>query len=77
MASVSVSSDVNVNVDLSEEEISVLKKAHGILKELSTELWQDDADETETFSYVSTAQDAIYSFLKQDCGINVDEKRWW
>ena len=77
MASVSVSTTCNVDIELTEEEVETLKKAHEVLKKISTELWQGDADETDTFGNVSEAQDGIYYFLKNDCGINVDERRVW
>ncbi len=77
MADISVSSDVNVNIELSNEEIETLKKAYEILKEVSGELWQSEADETETFGNVDSAKDGIYYFMKHDCGVNVDEKRYW
>ena len=72
MAEINVSKDVNASVTLSEEEIEVLGKAHAILKKVSRELWQNDAEDTETFSYVSEAQDGLYYFLKKDCNVNVD-----
>lgn len=77
MASVSVSTTCNVDIKLTEEEVETLKKAHEVLKKISSELWQDDADETDAFGNVSAAQDGIYYFLKNDCGINVDERRVW
>lgn len=77
MADISVHSDVNVNIELSNEEIETLKKAYEILKEVSRELWQSDADETETFGNVDSAKDGIYYFMKHDVGVNVDEKRYW
>lgn len=77
MANIDVSNDVSVNIELSEEEVDVLRKAYDILKEVSRSLWQSDADETETFGNVSSAQDGIYYFLKYDCNVNVDEKRIW
>lgn len=77
MANVNVSTSCNVSIELTEEEIETLKKAHEVLKNVSRELWQGDADETEAFGNVSNAQDGIYYFLKNDCGINVDSKRVW
>lgn len=77
MANINVHNDVNVNIELSQEEIETLKKAYEILKEVSKELWQNDADETETSCNVDSAKDGIYYFMKYDCGVNVDEKRYW
>ena len=77
MANINVYSDVNVNIKLSKKEIETLQKAYDILKSVSRELWQSDADETETFGNVDSAKDGIYYFMKNDCGVNVDEKRYW
>ena len=77
MAGINVYSEVDVNIELSNEEIETLKKAYGILKEVSEELWQSDADETETFGNIDSAKEGIYYFMKNDCGVNIDEKRWF
>lgn len=77
MANISVNTDVNVNIELSNEELETLKKAYEILKDVSGELWQSDAYETETSGNVDSAKDGIYYFMKHNCGVNVDEKRYW
>ena len=77
MANINVHSDINVNIELSQEEIETLQKAYDILKSVSKELWQNDVDETETFGNVDSAKDGIYYFMKHDVGVNVDEKRYW
>ena len=77
MADINVHSNVDVNINLSQEEIETLKKAYEILKEVSRELWQGDADETEAYTDAISAMDDIYYFMKRDCGVNVDEKRYW
>lgn len=77
MANINVSNNVNVNVELSEEEIAVLRKAHDILKEVSNTLWQNDAEDADAYGYSREAQDGIYYFLKNEVEINVDEKRIW
>ena len=77
MADINVHSNVDVNIKLSQEEIETLKKAYEILKEVSRELWRSDAGETETYTDASSAMDDIYYFMKCDCGVNVDEKRYW
>lgn len=75
MADINVSS--NVDIKLSEEEIEILRKAHEVLKEVSNTLWQNDAEDTDAFGYSSEARDGIYYFLKNEIGVNVDEKRIW
>lgn len=65
----------NTTVKLSDEEVDALKKAYDILQDIQTELWKNDADETETFTNVLCASEYIYMFMKEDIGINIDEKR--
>ncbi len=72
MASISVSS--NVNIALSEEEVEILRKAHDVLKEVSNTLWQSDADDTDAYEYSSAARYNICYFMKNEIGVNVDEK---
>lgn len=74
MANINVHSDVNI--EFSQEEIETLQKAYDILKSVSRELWRNDADETETFCNIDSAKYGIYYFMKNDCGVNVDEKRY-
>lgn len=73
MANINISR--NTTIKLNDEEIEVLKKAYLILQEIQTELWQNDADETEAFANVLCASDYIYMFMRDDVGINIDEKR--
>lgn len=77
MSNINVSNNVEVNIKLSDEEKDILTKAYKILREISKTLWQEEADETDTFCNVSTANDCIYNFMKDDCGLNIDEKRFW
>lgn len=77
MGNIDVYNTVDIAITLSDEEKDILTKAYKILREISNTLWKEDADETETFCNVSTANDCIYNFMKDDCGVNVDEKRFW
>ena len=76
MGNIDVYNNVDVTIRLSDEEKDILTKAYKILREISKTLWQEEADETETFCNVSTANDCIYNFMKNDCGVNVDKKRF-
>ena len=77
MANIDVTNNVDVSISLRDDEKDILTKAYKILREISNTLWKQVADETETFSNVSTASDCIYMFMKNDCGVKVDEKRFW
>ena len=72
MASVSFDRSTSTSVEISADEIEIIKKAREILYEISSELWsEDDEDETETFANTSTACDCIEMFLRNDCGVDV------
>ena len=77
MSNIDIYNNVDVSVNLSEEEKDILTRAYKVLKEIANSLWQGEADETDTFSNVSTAKECIYTFMKDDCGTNIDEKRYW
>ncbi len=71
-----VSFDRNTRVDISTEEIEIIKKAYNILYEIENELWDEDGgDETETYINTSTACDCIEMFLRNDCGVYMQENR--
>lgn len=76
MANVNIRSNVSIQVEMSQEEIEIVKKAYWIIKAIADELWREDADETETYGNSSTACDCIYQIMKNDIGVNIDEKRW-
>lgn len=74
MASVSFDRSTSTSVEISADEIETLKKAHGILYEISSELWDEEGgDETETFENTSAACDCIEMFLRNDCGVDVQK----
>lgn len=77
MAEINVLSEVSTKIEMTQDEIETVKKAYDILHNIANSLWQNDADETDAYGSSSTACDCIYSFMKNEVGVNIDEKRWF
>lgn len=77
MSNIRVNNEASVSIALDQEEIDIIQKAYNIIHDIANNLWREDADETETYADTSTASDCIFNFMKDDIGVNVDEKRWY
>lgn len=74
MSSVYVQKNVDVDIKLSNTERDVLIRAYKILCDVSRDMWNDDADETETFNRVYGTKECLQDFLRRDIGIELDNK---
>ena len=71
MSNVNVNTDIEVDFELTESEKDNLVRSYKILRNLSKDLWENDADETEEFMRVCDAKDYLEEFLRRDLGIEV------
>lgn len=65
----------NTSVKLNNDEIETLKKSYYILQEIQTKLWENDENNTYAYSSILSVSNTIYTFMKENIGINIDEKR--
>lgn len=71
MSNVNVNTDIEVDFELTESEKDNLVRSYTILRNLSKDLWENDADETEEFMRVCDAKDYLEEFIRKDLGIEV------
>ena len=71
MSNVNVNIDIEVDFELTESEKDNLVRSYTILRNLSKDLWENDADETEEFMRVCDAKDYLEEFLRRNLGIEV------
>lgn len=74
MSNVNVHTDIDVDIELTNEEKDILVKACKILLDISHDMWQDDAEDTENFSRVYEAKESLRDFLRRDIGVELNNK---
>ena len=72
MSNVNVYANIRVDIELSQEEKNMLTQTCKILSKISKDLWDDDADETETYYRAYESKETLRDFLKCDIGIELD-----
>ena len=74
MSSVNVYTNIDVDIELTNEERDTLIHACKILHGISQDMWNDDAEDTENFNRVYEAKESMRDFLRRDIGVELNNK---
>lgn len=74
MSNVNIQTNIDVDIELTQEEKDNLIQTCKILTQISKELWEYDADETEIYSRIYWVKEGLRDFLRRDVGIEINNR---